>query len=312
MRHWACGLVRIGRQPPKLMVGGSNPSTPVLVDPVLPGYLAILRPANALVSGLVAVLAFLIAGGVPGPVAAWLFLAVVLLTGAGNTVNDYYDAAIDAVNRPERPIPSGRVTTRAAARYAGGLFLAGCLAALPAGPMPAVIATVNAALLWGYAARLKRTPLVGHLAVAYLAASLFVFGGSAAGLDGLGRVLPLALITLLGTVARELLKAAEDVEGDRRGGARTFSVRFGVGWTVRLALVLALAGIAASVLPYAAWGFPYLALITPADLLILGGVLRAVGCTTGHCVRASRASTLLKAGMYLALLAFAAAALIAY
>jgi geranylgeranylglycerol-phosphate geranylgeranyltransferase len=281
------------------------------MDPVLPGYLSILRPTNAVVSGLVALLAFLIAGGAPGPVLVPLFLAGVLVTGAGNAVNDHYDAAIDTVNRPERPIPSGRVSERGAARYAAVLFLAGCLAAVPAGPVPVLIATGNAALLWLYAARLKRIALVGHLAVAYLAASIFIFGGAAAGLAGLERVLPLALITLLGTVARELIKAAEDVEGDRGGGARTFPVRFGVRPTVRLALAFALTGVAASVLPYAAWGLAYLALIAPADLLILGGALRAVRCTIGDCVRDVRAATLLKAGMFLALAAFGAAALLA-
>jgi geranylgeranylglycerol-phosphate geranylgeranyltransferase len=292
------------------MVGGSNPSTPVSVDHVLPGYLSLLRPANAVVSGLVALLAFLIAGGVPGAVMLWLFLAVVLITGAGNAVNDYYDAAIDRVNRPERPIPSGRVSERGAVRYAAVLFLAGCVAAVPAGTVPFLIAVINAALLWLYAARLKRVAFIGHLAVAYLSASIFVFGGAAVGLAGIERVLPLALITLLGTVARELVKAAEDVEGDREGGARTFPVRFGVRPTVRLALVFALAGMAASALPYAYWGLPYLVLIAPADLLILGAALRAVRCTTGDCVRDARAASLLKAGMYLALAAFAAAALL--
>ncbi len=290
------------------MVGGSNPSTPVLVDPVLPGYLSILRPANAVVSGLTAALAYLIAGGSPGPVMAWLGLAVVLITGAGNVVNDYYDAAIDAVNRPGRPIPSGRVSRRGAARYAAGLFVSGCLVAIPAGLAPALIAGVNAVLLWLYAARLKRVTLVGHLTVAYLAASIFVFGGAAAGLSGLGIVLPLALITFLGTVARELLKAAEDVEGDREGGARTLPVRFGVGPTVRLALVFAMAAVAASLLPFAAWGLPYLVLIVPVDLLILGGALRVARCTTGDCVRDARATALLKAGMFLALAVFAVSA----
>ena len=293
------------------MVGGSNPSTPVSVDPVLPAYLSILRPTNAVVSGLVALLAYLIAGGAPGPVMISLFLAVFLITGAGNTVNDYYDSAIDAVNRPERPIPSGRVSERGAARYAAVLFAAGCIVAVPVGPAPALVAVTNATRLSRAAYSQSRAAFVGHLVVAYLAASTFLFGGAAVGLSGLERVLPLALITALGTVARELLKAAEDVEGDREGGARTFPVRFGVRPTVRLALAFAIAGVAASALPYAAWGVPYLALIAPADLLILGGALRAVRCTTGDCVRDARAATLLKAGMFLALAAFAAAALLA-
>ncbi len=291
------------------MVGGSNPSTPAL--PVLPGYLSILRPTNAVVSGLVAPLAYLIAGGEPGPVAVWLFCCVLLVTGAGNAVNDYFDAAIDRVNRPDRPIPSGRVSEQGALRYAALLSVVGGLAAVPAGVAPTLLAVANAALLWLYAARLKKIALAGHLTVAYLSASVFLFGGAAVGVDGAGVVLPLALITFLGTVARELLKAAEDVEGDREGGARTFPVRFGVRPTVRLALLFALAGIAASALPYPAWGLPYLVLIVPADLLILGGAIRAVGCPTGDCVRETRATTLLKAGMFLALAAFAVAALLA-
>lgn len=291
------------------MVGGSNPSTPA--PAVLPGYLSILRPTNAVVSGLVGPLAYLIAGGEPGPIIAWLFLCVFFVTGAGNAANDVFDAAIDRVNRPDRPIPSGTVSEAGALRYAAILSVLGCLAAAPAGPFPLLIAVVNTALLWLYAARLKRIALAGHLAVAYLSASVFLFGGFAAGLDRFGVVLPLTLITFLGTVARELLKAAEDVEGDRDGGARTFPVRFGIRATVRLALLFALAGIAASLLPYPAWGLLYLVMIAPADLLIIGGALRASRCQTGDCVRDCRAATLLKAGMFIALAAFAVSAVLA-
>ncbi len=291
------------------MVGGSNPSTPAPV--VLPGYLSILRPTNAVVSGLVGPLAYLIAGGEPGPVLAWLFLCVCLVTGAGNTANDVFDAAIDRVNRPDRPIPSGRISGTGALRYAAILSIAGCLAATPAGALPLLVAVANTALLWLYAARLKQIALAGHLAVAYLSGSVFLFGGIAAGTDRVVVVLPLVLITFLGTVSRELLKAAEDVEGDREGGARTFPVRFGIRATVRLSLLFALAGIAASLLPYPSWGLPYLVLIAPADLLILGGALRAARCLTGGCVRDCRAAALLKAGMFVALLAFAVSALLA-
>jgi geranylgeranylglycerol-phosphate geranylgeranyltransferase len=278
---------------------------------VLSGYLSILRPTNAVVSGLVGPLAYLIAGGAPDPILFPLFLAVVLVTGAGNTINDYYDAAIDRVNRPDRPIPSGTVSERGAFRLALLLFAIGCAAAVPAGPVPALIALVNSLLLWLYAARLKKVALFGHFTVAYLSASIFLFGGAALGSVGALSVLPLALITFLGTVSRELLKAAEDVEGDREGGARTFPVRYGVRLTVRLGLLFAAAGVAASVIPYPAWGPIYLILIAPADMLILGGTLRVIGCTTGDCVRSLRAATLLKAGMFCALAAFAAAALIA-
>jgi geranylgeranylglycerol-phosphate geranylgeranyltransferase len=57
--------------------------------------------------------------------------------------------------------------------------------------------------------------------VAYLAASIFLFGGALNGLDGLLRNIPVASITFFAMLSRELLKDAEDVEGDRAGGADT-------------------------------------------------------------------------------------------
>ena len=39
-----------------------------------------------------------------------VFLVVFFITGAGNAINDYFDLEIDRVNRPRRPIPSGRMS----------------------------------------------------------------------------------------------------------------------------------------------------------------------------------------------------------
>ena len=59
----------------------------------------------------------------------WLLLATVGLYLAGMAWNDYFDRAIDAVERPRRPIPSGRVSLAGARGFATGLMLLGGLAA---------------------------------------------------------------------------------------------------------------------------------------------------------------------------------------
>ena len=80
-------------------------------------------------AGFAAIIGILIAKGFAVETAVLIFLAVFLITGAGNVVNDYYDRKIDAVNRPKRPIPSGRISPKSALNYSLVLFVAGCLLA---------------------------------------------------------------------------------------------------------------------------------------------------------------------------------------
>ncbi|KAF1078814.1 geranylgeranylglycerol-phosphate geranylgeranyltransferase [Methanogenium sp. MK-MG] len=277
----------------------------------LHGYLQIIRPVNALVAGIAVLLGVLVAGVEVTPVMFLLVLSVFCITGAGNAVNDYCDRDIDAINRPDRPIPSGAVSMRGAAIYSAILFLAGIACAALVHPACFGIACLNSVLLVAYAARLKGVPLAGNLVVSYLAGSIFLFGGAAAGLDGLLLNLPLAGIVFLPMTAREILKDAEDIEGDREGGASTLPMITGVLASCRIAAVLAAGAVVLSLLPIVPWwdGW-YLAMIALADLVILSAAASSVRCATSACVRDSGATKLLKTGMFAALAIFIFRALI--
>ena len=272
------------------------------------GFFTITRPANALVSGGTAIIAYLIATGTVIPPAILLLVIVALITAAGNVINDYFDADIDRINRPERPIPSGTVTPMAARSYAVTLFLAGILVALFTPLLCLLITVINTLILVLYAAKLKSMPVVGNAAVAYLAASIFLFGGAFAGWDALVLMIPLAAITFLATMVREILKDAEDVEGDAAGGADTLPIRTGIRSTTRIALGFALVAAAASVIPYLRWGMWYLVGIVIVDIIILVAAIRTLPCKTPACVRKTRSTTLIKAGMFTALVVFALSA----
>ena len=151
----------------------------------LAGYVTITRPVNSLAAGLAAIVAYLIATGTIIPETLLLFAVVALITAAGNVINDYFDVEIDRVNRPDRPIPSGQVSLPAARAYAVTLFLAGILVCLFTNELCIAIAVFNSLLLIAYAAKLKRTPLLGNIAVSFLAGSMFLFGGALGGLPGL-------------------------------------------------------------------------------------------------------------------------------
>ena len=170
----------------------------------LSGFLIITRPVNACVAGLAAIVAYLIDTGTVIPDTLLLFAVVALITAAGNVINDFYDAKIDEVNRPRRPIPSGMISREAARGFAGMLFVAGILVSLFTGSLCTALAIGNSLLLIAYAAKLKSTPLVGNVAVAYLSASIFLFGGAFNGWTGLVHMIPIAVITFFAMVSREL------------------------------------------------------------------------------------------------------------
>jgi geranylgeranylglycerol-phosphate geranylgeranyltransferase len=270
----------------------------------LAGLFRITRPANSIAAGLAAIVAYLIAAGALDPAVVLLFTVVALVTAAGNVINDYYDVEIDRVNRPDRPIPSGQVTLPAARAYAVTLFLAGIFVCLFTNELCITIAVFNSLLLVAYAGWLKRTLLLGNLAVAYLSGSMFLFGGALTGLPGFFHVLPFAIMTFFAMLARELVKDAEDVEGDQASGAATLPFRYGIRATVFLALACAILSTGASLVPFTVWGIPYLAGILLVDAFILVAVLKAVRSQTPDDVKKSGASTLLKLGMFASLIVF--------
>jgi geranylgeranylglycerol-phosphate geranylgeranyltransferase len=273
------------------------------------GYCRIIRPVNAIAAGLAAVVAYLIATGTLIPAVLLLFVVVTLITAAGNIINDYFDVEIDRVNRPDRPIPSGQVSLPAARAFSVTLFLAGIFVCLFTNELCIAIAVFNTVLLVGYAAWLKRTPLLGNLAVSFLAGCMFLFGGALNGLPGLQHVLTFAGMTFFAMLARELIKDAEDVEGDNASGAVTIPIRYGIRLTVLLALSCTILAAVTSIVPYWWWGIWYIAGILLVDALILVAVLKVVRCKTPDDVKKSGASTLLKLGMFASLAVFTLAAI---
>src|SRR5215212_9235520 len=89
----------------------------------------------------------------------WLLVSTVCLYAGGVVLNDYFDEAVDRVERPERPLPSGRVTRSAARRLAVGLLIMGGLAAATVGPLSLGLALAIALSASVYDAIGKRTAL---------------------------------------------------------------------------------------------------------------------------------------------------------
>jgi geranylgeranylglycerol-phosphate geranylgeranyltransferase len=273
------------------------------------GFYRIMRPANSVVAGLAAALAYLLATGnlVPGVILP--VIIVILVTGAGNTINDYFDLSIDRINRPGRPLPSGQITPGQALWFAALLFVAGIGISLFTTPICIFFAIINSIILVTYAAKLKTTPFLGNVAVAYLSGSIFLFGGGFAGLGGLVNNIVIAVMTFLAMVAREIMKDAEDVPGDLIKGAKTLPIMYGTRKATLTAVIFSLGAVAISFYPYYRWGTWYLAGIVPVDLIILYGAVRSARCREPECIARSRATDIIKYGMFASLIVFTLSAI---
>ncbi|MDK2826790.1 geranylgeranylglycerol-phosphate geranylgeranyltransferase [Methanolobus vulcani] len=235
-----------------------------------------------------------------------VFLVVFLITGAGNAINDYFDIDIDRINKPDRPIPSGKISLRTALYFSLALFAAGSIIAASINMICGAIAVVNSLLLIYYASTLKRTALLGNIAVGYLTGSTFLFGGAVFfEYGGIKDVFVLFVLATMATIAREIVKDIEDIEGDREDGAQTLPIIIGPKKAAYIASLIGLVAVLASPLPYiqSLMTVRYLILVAIADTLFAVAVYEILGKNDP-----ARSSKMFKMAMAFALISFIAGA----
>jgi geranylgeranylglycerol-phosphate geranylgeranyltransferase len=153
-------------------------------------------------------------------------ISAVLIAAGGYVMNDFFDIPIDVINKPNRVLPSGKITPRAAYLYAVLLFILGILFGFLTGNKYCVgVAIFNTFILFFYAKSFKKTILFGNLLVAYSAGSAFIYGGLVN--NNFNKSLILAVFAFYYTLIREFIKDAEDISGDSKYNARTLAVVLG-------------------------------------------------------------------------------------
>ena len=265
------------------------------------GAIELMRPGNAVAAGVLTFIGAFVAGGLSSPGAlAVAVLATTLATGGGNAINDYFDREIDAINRPERPLPRGAVSPRGALWFSAALFAVAVGSTLLLPLLAIAIAVVNLLALIAYTELFKGLPGVGNALVAYLTGSTFLYGGAAVSGD-LTTVSVLFVLAATATMAREIVKDIEDIDGDREEGLRTLPIAFGEPVALGTAAVFVSIAVLVSPVPYlrGTFGAAYLVVLVPTLVGLAAGTYRSVADP-------STGQAWLKASMFLAAAAFVA------
>lgn len=187
----------------------------------------------------------------PNQAISWpLVVAGVLLTGplvcgTSQAVNDWFDRHVDAINEPDRPIPSGRIPGQWGLFIAIAWTLLSLVVATSLGSFGFLATCAGLVLAWAYSAppvRLKKNGWWGNLAVGACYEGLpWVTGAAVIGATGAVpaiEVLLLAALYSLGAHGIMTLNDFKSIEGDLRLGIGSLPARLGAARAARVACIV--------------------------------------------------------------------------
>ena len=193
---------------------------------MIKGFFNIIRPVNCLITFIAIIVSGLICTK-NNHISTNLFLAGLvgfLITAAGNSINDIIDIDIDRINRPNRPLPSQKITLKQAWILFVMLVTTSLVLSLFLNQFAFLIVLLSNMLLILYSLTIKRVMLFGNIVISFLTAYAFIFGGIVVE-NVKGALIP-AVFAFLINLIREMIKDMEDIKGDKLVGLNTFPIKY--------------------------------------------------------------------------------------
>jgi geranylgeranylglycerol-phosphate geranylgeranyltransferase len=219
---------------------------------------------------------------------------------ACNSMNDYFDQNVDKINHPERPIPSGKISSQVALNFSIIIFGVALGVALFlsifVGFETLFLVLVALILQVAYEAKIKRKKYLGNIVIGFQTVLAFTFGGVI-----VKKVTPTILMAIAGflsIVGREIVKDVEDIEGDT--DKVTLPRIIGVKNANLVASLLIISAVATSIIgyyPFTFFGTEYLITVIIADCLFFYSILILFR-------NPKKARRLMKVAMIVAMIAF--------
>lgn len=214
-----------------------------------------------------------------------------LVCAASQAANDWYDRHVDAINEPQRPIPSGRMPGTWGFRVAIIWTALSLLAALPLGIAGVIAVGIALAFAWAYSApplRFKQNGWIGNFAVgityeglAWLTGAIVLLGGAMPD----ARILTLAALYSVGAHGIMTLNDFKAIEGDRQMGIKSLPAALGAERAAWIACFVMLLPQFVVLVLLATWG-------KLAHASAIGGLIVVQSLMMGSFLAAPRARAL--------------------
>jgi 4-hydroxybenzoate polyprenyltransferase len=156
-----------------------------------------------------------------------LVASTALIAAGGYIINDYYDQKIDMINRPSKVVVGTLFRRRLAMVAHAMLTILGIGIGFYIKPAVGIVHVFSGFTLWHYSNSLRRLPIIGNLAIAFMAGLALlivpVFLGSNEILVYIYSIFAMAIVLI-----REVVKDIEDVKGDATFGCQSIPVVWGI------------------------------------------------------------------------------------
>jgi geranylgeranylglycerol-phosphate geranylgeranyltransferase len=197
-------------------------------------YIELIRIINVIITFISVIVAVIISSDISS-VNGTIILAAVcaaIVTAAGNVINDLWDIETDAVNKPDRPLPSEKITRKEALNFYFSLILLSIIISMSLSLIVFAIIILAHLLLLLYTTGLKKISFLGNFVISFLTGFVFIYGGLLTG-NVNAAIIP-ASFALLINLSREGIKTIEDMPGDSRSGIITVPQKYGINFTRKL------------------------------------------------------------------------------
>lgn len=266
--------------------------------------ISMTRIVNVLITFISVIVAVVICSDLSSVNGMMILSAVsaALVAAAGNVFNDIWDYEVDEVNRPERAIPSGKVTRKEALNFYFSLVLISLMISIYLSIIIFSVIILAHLLLVLYTTGLKKIPLLGNFIISFLTGFVFIYGGLLTG-NIRAAIIP-SVFALLINLAREGIKTIEDIPGDSKSGITTLPQKYGINTARKIISAFLVLLLLFTFVPFmnGFYGIEYLvivmALINPLLVYVIKNLLE-----TNKMPDLNKLSLILKVNMILGLTA---------
>jgi len=203
-------------------------------------HVEIWRPYTVIWCGLVSLVGASLTLGFFPPFKIALLATITPIIGwiAALYACDFFDKKLDSIQKPHRPLPSGRVKPIEMVLFATILAIIGSYLAFLLGVYNLLLSGLVAISVIFYTKFLKSNGIFGHLNRGFITWMAFLFGAIAVNKTIPPYVFLISLVFPIHDTTSNILGAIRDIDGDRKGGYITIPVKYGTKNSVYISLTM--------------------------------------------------------------------------